>query len=548
MSNAMIVSQEESKTGNPLQWGAPQVGYANPSFFMDIDVHVPNSNVHYRGPAVPAASVLIPLGRGSDFAWTLTTGYSDAVDTKIEKLCNPDGGEATQDSDGYIYKGKCRKMTSRTETWEIAPTLPPSEPQPARSEERTFYRTVHGPVFERGTVKGKPVAFVKDRYFWKQELDSVAAFYKWNTRVRDIGDFRQAAGEFSMNFNAFYADSEDIGWFHVGYLPKRPKGMHPSLPTWGTGKWEFGKRFPFGKHPKAINPEQGWLANWNNKPSIAWDNTDQCCAGSRKWGAIQRVSLLQDQLENMLAGAGKVDMSDVVDVARIAATQDARGVYLGKKLTTMAAGAGPADKQEQLAAGLAAINTWIESGANRHNRDDNPDAMDDSPALALFDYWWDLIVKNVYEDELGTRGFELLGVSSMDYAPNTSAGGGFFFDFSSYLANLLNPKAKKKLALDYCDDRETDGKETCKQVVGDALVQAYDAIVAEQGADMSAWEKAPENIVFQELGAGSQDPIPWQNRGTHNHIAEILEDLNLPPFTAPKPSPSGSASPSASDR
>src|SRR5687768_17834178 len=52
-------------------WGAPQVGYANPAFFMDIDVHVPSANVHYRGPAVPAASVLVPLGRGADFAWTL---------------------------------------------------------------------------------------------------------------------------------------------------------------------------------------------------------------------------------------------------------------------------------------------------------------------------------------------------------------------------------------------------------------------------------------------------------------------------------------------
>src|SRR5687768_18037160 len=101
-------------------WGAPQVGYANPAFFMDIDVHVPSANVHYRGPAVPAASVLIPLGRGADFAWTLTTGYSDAVDTKIEKLCNPEGGEVAKDAEHYMFKGKCRKMESRVETFEIA--------------------------------------------------------------------------------------------------------------------------------------------------------------------------------------------------------------------------------------------------------------------------------------------------------------------------------------------------------------------------------------------------------------------------------------------
>ena len=39
-SNALLVSAKESETDNPLEIGAPQVGYANPAFFMDIDVHV----------------------------------------------------------------------------------------------------------------------------------------------------------------------------------------------------------------------------------------------------------------------------------------------------------------------------------------------------------------------------------------------------------------------------------------------------------------------------------------------------------------------------
>jgi hypothetical protein len=31
-----------------------------------------------------------------------------------------------------------------------------------------------------------------------------------------------------------------------------------------------------------------------------------------------------------------------------------------------------------------------------------------------------------------------------------------------------------------------------------------------------------ENIEFAAFGAGSVDPIPWQNRGTHNQVVEIL--------------------------
>jgi hypothetical protein len=30
--------------------------------------------------------------------------------------------------------------------------------------------------------------------------------------------------------------------------------------------------------------------------------------------------------------------------------------------------------------------------------------------------------------------------------------------------------------------------------------------------------------VFSNQGAGSVTPIPWQNRGTHNHVVEVLSD------------------------
>ncbi|HET7481847.1 MAG TPA: penicillin acylase family protein, partial [Actinomycetota bacterium] len=222
-SNAIIVSREQSATNNPLQIGAPQVGYANPGFFMDIDVHAPG--IDFRGPAVPGASALIPLGRGRDYAWSLTTGYSDAVDTRAELLCNTDGSEATLDSNAYMFKGECREMESRDETFTIKPTA--ANPGPPGTETRTFYRTVHGPVFQRALVGGKPAAFVKERFFWKKEIDSIPAFYEWNTQIDDIDDFARAARGFTMSFNAFYADAENIGYWHVGMYPKRVKGQSP---------------------------------------------------------------------------------------------------------------------------------------------------------------------------------------------------------------------------------------------------------------------------------------------------------------------------------
>lgn len=515
-SNALLVSARESKTGNPLEIGAPQVGYAVPAFFMDVDVHAPG--VNFRGPAVPGASVLIPLGRGEDYAWSLTTGVSDAVDTRVELLCEPGGGEPTQDSNGYMFKGKCKAMESRDETFIVKPQAgdaPPggAEPGPPRMEERTFYRTVHGPVFARGTVKDKPVALVKQRFFWKKEIDSIPPFYQWNVNIDDIGDFARAASEFTMSFNSFYADSKDIGYFHVGFYPKRTTGVHPSLPSWGTGAWEWKGRFPFSKQPQIINPKQGWVANWNNKPALGWSNFDD-----QKWGSVHRVQLIIDKMHKLLDGRGKAELSDIVDVIRDAATQDVRAVYLGRKMITMAkSGALDAKAKE----GLQILSKWIGAGAHRLNKD-RDETMDDSPALVLFDRWWDLLVHRVFDDELGEEGYGLMGVRISDYRP--ANGSSFFFDFSGWLKNLFARKTRARLARNYCDDLGTKGKESCAAVTLLALKKAIEELVKEQGEDMSKWTTPAENLAYLNVGAGTVARIPWQNRGTHNHIVELLSD------------------------
>jgi acyl-homoserine lactone acylase PvdQ len=509
-SNAILVSGAESASGNPIQWGAPQVGYATPGFFMEVDVHTPDAD--FRGPAVPGASALIPLGRGTDYAWSLTTGYSDAVDTRVEKLCEPDGGEPKEDSNGYLFKGKCEKMLSWEETFTIG-NNPTAQDPPRQAEKRTFQRTRHGPVFARGKVSGAPVAFVKQRFFWKKEIDSIPQFYRWNTAVHSIKDFEAAAKKFTMSFNAFYADSENIGYFHVGMYPKRTPGTHTSLPTWGTGEWEWKGRFPYSAHPHVVNPKIGWLTNWNNKPSLGWNNYDNA-----KWGAVHRVQLLKDGMHALLDGNGKATMSDVVDVARVAATQDTRGVYVGPEMLEMARSegkGGPADE----ATALTALQTWIDAGANRFNK--NADAeMDDGPALALFDAWYDKLVHKIFDDELGPEGYTLIPAPVTDYTPDS--GSSFWFDFSSYLENLFDADGSKPYSRDYCDDMTTaDVKETCAAMVLKSFQDAYAALKTDQGADMTKWTMPAENIVFAEFGAGSVDPIPWQNRGTHNHIVEI---------------------------
>lgn len=517
VSNALVVSGDKSATGNPLLSGGPQVGHAIPSFFLDVDVHAPG--VDFRGPAVPGTNALIPLGRGADYAWTLTTGYSDAVDTRAELLCKPKGGKPKLTSNGYMFRGKCRKMTSRTETFASNPQ--PTDPGPPREdEERTFYRTKHGPVFQRATVDGKPVAFVKQRFFWKKEIDSLPSFYKWNARVDSIADFKKAAAKFTMSFNAFYADSKHIGYFHVGEYPVRPKGMSQTLPTWGTGQWEWKGRRPYRLQPKIVDPDQGWLSNWNNKPARHWNNQD-----GFKWGRIQRMRLLSDQMHDLL-DHGKADLSDIADVLRTAATQDARGVYLAPAMVrlTQPRNGGIVEGADHADA-VDLVREWHQQGAHRSNKN-HDDAMDEGPVLPLFDRWYNRLVHRIFDDEVGQQGFELLDsvdAPIVNYHP--SSGGGFWFDFSSYLRNIFDRRTRRRrFAHNPCDDTKTKKKETCVHQVRGALRDAIKALKQDQGDDMSQWSQPAENIDFSEQGLGSAS-IPWQNRGSENHLVEVLSNL-----------------------
>lgn len=518
-SNALLVSKGKSATGNPLLLGGPQVGHALPSFFMDLDVHAPG--IDFRGPAVPGASALVPLGRGADYAWSLTTGYSDAVDVRAEKLCDPAGGEATKESNGYLFKGECLEMESRTETIEINP--PATNPGPPSSEEVTIYRTVHGPVFERGTVGGEPVAFVKERFFWMKELDSLPSFYRWNTGIESIEDFASAAEDFTMSFNSFYADSENIGYFHVGEYPIRPKGVHPSLPIWGTGQWEWKGRRAYATQPRIVNPEQGWVANWNNKPARGWDNMD-----GFKWGPLHRVQLLIDQMSDLLDD-GRATLSDLADVIRIVATQDARGVYLAPQMLRKAAKAAKRTEQaENYAQAIEIVKAWSQAGAHRKNAD-RDDTMDDGPALAIFDAWYDKLARAIFDDEIGEDGYALMDAPIVNYNPVN--GGGFWFDFSSYMRNLFTRKTRlARFDRNYCNNISTEEKENCVQLISESLVAALAQLTEEQGEDMTAWTKPAENISFTKNAnsatAGSVPDIPWQNRGTENHLVEVLSDAD----------------------
>jgi len=263
-SNWELVNAAHSSNGHSLAVMGPQVGYFTPEVLLEEDLHGPG--IDARGAAFPGVNDYVQLGHGRDYAWSATSGEADDTHTFAEVLC--------QDEVHYLYKGQClpMKKLERTNTW----TPNASDMAPPGSEKLTVYRTVHGIVYARGTVKGQPVAFATDRTSYFHESDSAVGLSELNDPafVTSPQRFQQAASKINFGFNWAYVDANHIAYYLSGWYPKRAIGTSPDFPVLGTGEFDYQgfeprlhteKVLPFKAHPQAIDPD--FLVSWNNKPA-----------------------------------------------------------------------------------------------------------------------------------------------------------------------------------------------------------------------------------------------------------------------------------------
>jgi hypothetical protein len=110
--------------------------------------------------------------------------------------------------------------------------------------------------------------------FWMDDFQMTDYIYKIN-KATSIADYDEAVSDAPMSFNAFAIDQDqNIAFWHGGRFQDRSDGVHPYLPHKGDGSEEWGGFIPFEDMPHALNPDQGFFTNWNNKPASWWNNGD----------------------------------------------------------------------------------------------------------------------------------------------------------------------------------------------------------------------------------------------------------------------------------
>ena len=481
MSNAIVVGPRMSADGRPLLLGGPQMGHGAPQINHEVGLH--GAGFEVTGMII-AGMPLVPIGVGRGYAWSLTSGGSDNSDVFALALNPANPGQ-------YLFDGAWRDLDCRVEMIPVA-----GEEAPAS---KTLCRSVQGPVI--GAAGGTAFAFANATF--GNELSS---FEGWAGlgRVRSFEEFRARVAAVAYNFNVFYADDGgNIAHFHAGWIPVRAPGANALFPQPGDGTSEWQGRIPFADMPQTVNPAQGYIVNWNNKPRAGWANTS---AGFWSWGPVHRVNTLRGLVGALPPGSMTLDTLAAVNRQAGFTTDTPSGngntVVVTTLLPDLVAAVDPS-ADPRLPAALDLLSAW-----DLLQTDEDGDGLYDGPEVVIFNTWWSALVQSVLAPKLGAS-------AERNVAANL------------VYRLLRGDAAALPVQADYLEGR------TIGEAVTGALVAALDGLTARFGtAETSAWLTPRAEIFWRPGGIGSVPNGVWMNRGTYNQLVHLgrggeLEAVNV---------------------
>ncbi|HEU4978569.1 MAG TPA: penicillin acylase family protein [Solirubrobacteraceae bacterium] len=452
MSNFLMVGAQRSTTGHPLFVAGPQIGYFYPGLTLEMDVKGPGFEARGATSATNPGSILI--GRGPDYAWSLTSAGSDVVDEYAETLC---GAGSTR----YRFNGRCLSM-GRVNAGRVGNGPP------------IVYRTtVHGPVVGYATVHGRRVAIASKRSSYGRDILFELPFRELTlNQVTSPKTFYAAMAKSPFTFNAAYADDRHIAMYSGGALPLRPKGVDPRLPTIGDGRFEWRGFLAASKHAHGADPASGVMVNWNNKPAPGFAAADD----NFSYGSIQRVQMLA----NNLAARQQHDLASVTGAMNKAATQDLRAELVFPVVAQVLAGAPAPNARDARMVQLMA--EWRAEGSSRLDRDG--DGKIDAPGAAIIDAAWPRIADAVLSPVLGPQLPQLNAIAGADNNPHTGFTGGRVAYVDKDLRTLLGQPVQGAFKTRFCGDGDLA---VCRAALWNAIDQAGNELAAAQGPSPDAW-------------------------------------------------------------
>lgn len=245
-SNAWSVGGVKSDTGSAylcndmhLPLGAPALWYG---------IHLIAGEMNITGASLPGVP-LVFVGHNAHIAWGMTLAFTDCEDLFIERF-------EPQNPGRYLYQDQ----------WQDAEVISEHIKVKGRDEPHIedIIITRHGPIIS--DVVGYPEQRIAVN---SMALQPCLAIQGWQL-LNNASNWDEFVGALKFidapQLNVAYADVKgNIGYWVTGKVPVRANGdgRLPS-PGW-TGEYEWIGEVPFEEMPHALNPENGFIVNCNNR-------------------------------------------------------------------------------------------------------------------------------------------------------------------------------------------------------------------------------------------------------------------------------------------
>ncbi|MAO58439.1 MAG: penicillin amidase [Alcanivorax sp.] len=517
ISNALLLTAEHSASGRPLAVFGPQTSYFVPQLLLEMSVH--GGDINTRGMTFTGLPYVV-IGRGPDFAWSATSGSSDLTDVRVVSLCQPADPPAHGEG-GYRMNGQCQPFDVIEESWPArwnlaVPTDDPASVGQNFAVHRRVIRTAeYGPVIGFAAAGGQPVALTRQRSTYFAELDTALPFMQATRNdVHDVSSFQRVFNNTTGSFNWFYIDDRDIAFFHSGLYPQRAPGVHPELPSWGNGRYDWQGFLPLDAHPNDANPARGYLASWNNRPARDWWAAD----ANASYGPTHRNDMLEVRLRD-LVDQGGVTLANLVEAMGDAAVVDLRGQeVLPRALDLLETTPVTGDE----ASAIELMRDWIAGGAFRRDRDGDGD-YDAEAAVALMDAWYPRMIEALLPqltamEDVNGRNLSLMGRDNKPGGMGSAYQSGYYGYLERVLEQALGTSEAPYRALRCAD---SDQAESCRQALARSLGQALDDLGGLASLDSWEVDESADNIQHRAIGLSSVPGIHWQNRPTFQQVVEF---------------------------
>lgn len=481
-SNLWITGGDKTADGGSILVNGPQFDWFNPSYVYGIGLHGAGFDVTGNTPfGYPA----VLFGTNNTISWGSTAGPLDVNDVYQEQL-NPD------DAQQYWHNGEWRDMEQREETIEV---------KNADDVTHTVYSTVHGTV--TSLDEEQDAAYTKKRAWSGEEVQSLMAWIGV-AKAQNWDEYLELAEDMAISINWYYADNEgNIGYVSPGRMPDRPESQDARIPAKGDGSMEWNGIRDFSENPQTYNPEQGYIANWNNQsgPGAVGD--------SGNWAAVDRVHEIIVELEAQDAFTEE-DAWDIIETTSYA---DLNARYLRPALENAAESR---DLDETDRDHLNLLLDW-----DGQSRDENEDGKFDDPQPAIMRAWVPVLVEEILADDLPDDVYETY---QKDIYPEPGGSVRPASGVKLIYNALLEEEAGVLQTTDFFND------DSPADVLLDTYFDAIQALEDEYGEDSASWQADIDPWEFKHqnfigVDQANEDEVLsaplFQNRGTENNLIRL---------------------------